>query len=231
MIPFESEYTGAPLMKSIIRTSVISLIIAFVAQVAWAKGGTVHVRSYTRKDGTYVHAYDRAAPGTASSSASISHSSATSVSSAATSANVPSTSSAPVFIPVGLDPARRNDPDWVPAKIVNGQYVPAHFKHDEKSAASSTTTSSYNGAPYTQPYTSTTSARFSSSLTVQRDAHGRIKRSETAKHEFMRSTGYPHGRPGYVVDHIIPLKRGGCDCPSNMQWQTIQEAKAKDKWE
>jgi hypothetical protein len=27
------------------------------------------------------------------------------------------------------------------------------------------------------------------------------------------------------------LKRGGCDCPSNMQWQTTQEAKAKDKWE
>jgi hypothetical protein len=34
-----------------------------------------------------------------------------------------------------------------------------------------------------------------------------------------------------VVDHKIPLKRGGCDCPENMQWQTIQEAKAKDKWE
>ena len=47
----------------------------------------------------------------------------------------------------------------------------------------------------------------------------------------MRMTGYPHGRPGYVVDHVIPLKRGGCDCPSNMQWQTIDEAKAKDKWE
>jgi 5-methylcytosine-specific restriction endonuclease McrA len=44
-------------------------------------------------------------------------------------------------------------------------------------------------------------------------------------------TGYPHGRPGYVVDHIIPLKHGGADAPSNMQWQTIAEAKAKDKWE
>jgi hypothetical protein len=32
-------------------------------------------------------------------------------------------------------------------------------------------------------------------------------------------------------DHIVPLKRGGCDCPSNMQWQTREEAKAKDKWE
>ena len=66
---------------------------------------------------------------------------------------------------------------------------------------------------------------------VERDSHGRIKRSEEAKKEFMRQSGYPHGRPGYVVDHIIPLKRGGADSPSNMQWQTIEEAKAKDKWE
>ena len=29
----------------------------------------------------------------------------------------------------------------------------------------------------------------------------------------------------------FPLKRGGADSPSNMQWQTIEEAKAKDKWE
>ena len=64
-----------------------------------------------------------------------------------------------------------------------------------------------------------------------RDSHGRLVRSETAKREFMRDTGYPHGRPGYVVDHIVPLKRGGCDCPANMQWQTVAEAKAKDRWE
>jgi hypothetical protein len=66
---------------------------------------------------------------------------------------------------------------------------------------------------------------------VERDSHGRIMRSEAAKEEFMRQSGYPHGRPGYVVDHIIPLKRGGADSPSNMQWQTIEDAKAKDKWE
>jgi hypothetical protein len=44
-------------------------------------------------------------------------------------------------------------------------------------------------------------------------------------------TGFPHGRPGYVIDHIIALKRGGPDNPSNMQWQTIEEAKAKDRRE
>jgi hypothetical protein len=34
-----------------------------------------------------------------------------------------------------------------------------------------------------------------------------------------------------VVDHVVPLKRGGLDAPSNMQWQTIADAKAKDRIE
>ena len=66
---------------------------------------------------------------------------------------------------------------------------------------------------------------------IGRNFSGRIKRSSSAKHAFMKSTGYTHGRTGYVVDHIIPLKRGGCDCPSNMQWQTKADAKLKDKIE
>ncbi len=66
---------------------------------------------------------------------------------------------------------------------------------------------------------------------VQRDSKGKIKRSASAKHDFMKQSGHPNGRPGYVVDHVVPLKRGGADAPSNMQWQTKAEAKAKDKWE
>lgn len=64
-----------------------------------------------------------------------------------------------------------------------------------------------------------------------RDRHGRLKRSESAKREFERKTGHPHGWPGHVVDHIVPLACGGTDSPSNMQWQTTEEAKAKDRWE
>jgi hypothetical protein len=37
--------------------------------------------------------------------------------------------------------------------------------------------------------------------------------------------------PGYVVDHIIALACGGADNWRNMQWQTKEAAKAKDKWE
>ena len=58
-----------------------------------------------------------------------------------------------------------------------------------------------------------------------------ITRSAAARHAFMRQTGYPRGRPGYVVDHIKPLACGGADAPSNMEWQTIAEAKAKDRIE
>jgi len=47
----------------------------------------------------------------------------------------------------------------------------------------------------------------------------------------MRRTGYPHGRPGYVVDHIIPLACGGADAPTNMQWQTVAAGKMKDRSE
>jgi hypothetical protein len=69
------------------------------------------------------------------------------------------------------------------------------------------------------------------SSSATRDSHGRIARSEAAKHEFEVQTGYPHGRSGYVIDHIKPLACGGADAPSNMQWQTVQAAKLKDKTE
>jgi hypothetical protein len=32
-----------------------------------------------------------------------------------------------------------------------------------------------------------------------------------------------------VIDHISPLACGGAHAPSNMQWQTIEAAKAKGK--
>jgi hypothetical protein len=64
-----------------------------------------------------------------------------------------------------------------------------------------------------------------------RDSRGRFVRSAEAKRQFMHTSGYPHGRPGYVVDHIYPLACGGADAPSNMQWQTTADAKAKDKVE
>ena len=65
----------------------------------------------------------------------------------------------------------------------------------------------------------------------ERDQHGKIKRSESAKREFESETGHPGGWKGHVVDHIVPLACGGADDPANMQWQTTAEGKAKDKTE
>jgi len=45
----------------------------------------------------------------------------------------------------------------------------------------------------------------------------------------MRQTDYPNGRPGYVVDHIIPLYKGGEDTPENMQWLTVGQHKEKHR--
>jgi hypothetical protein len=127
---------------------------------------TVHVRGYTRKDGTYVAPYDRRAPGTATTtSASTNYSS--------------------------IHPYRKN-------------YV---------------------------------AEGFTAHPTVQRDRHGKIKRSKTARSAFMHehpcpSTGKTNGRcPGYVVDHVNALECGGADASYNMQWQATADAKAKDKTE
>ena len=99
--------------------------------------------------------------------------------------------------------------------------------------------SAHSSSSYSAPSSSSTSGhhRKTYSSLAERDEHGRIARSAKAKDEFKHShpcpaTGKSYGAcPGYVIDHVTPLKRGGADAPSNMQWQTKAEATAKDHWE
>ena len=76
-----------------------------------------------------------------------------------------------------------------------------------------------------------------SSCHVKRDSKNRIARDRHQVTLFRASHPCPGTGKlggvchGYVVDHICPLTCCANDDPSNMQWQTTADAKAKDAWE
>ena len=151
--------------RIVARRVVVALaLICALATASSADQKTIHVKGYTKKDGTYVKPHDRKAPGSSDSS--------TASPPAPKKETTPSVSHASATV---HNPNRCEDCD--------------------------------------------------------RDSHGRIVRSKDAKKAFMKATGFPHGRPGYVIDHVLPLACGGADLPSNMQWQTVTEARSKDKIE
>ncbi len=131
----------------------------------------------------------------------------------------------------------------------SGSHSSYSHKSGSHSSHSSSKSSSHNKSSHSDGSTqhrSKSSVRSSSgthiggrqkATGVKRDKHGKIERSTKAKDSFRKnhpcpSTGKTSGAcPGYVIDHITPLKKGGADSPANMQWQTVQGAKAKDKWE
>lgn len=64
-----------------------------------------------------------------------------------------------------------------------------------------------------------------------------LPRSAAARRDFVRenpcpATGRTSGAcPGFQVDHVQPLKCGGPDSPSNMQWLSTQAHKEKTRRE
>ena len=71
--------------------------------------------------------------------------------------------------------------------------------------------------------------------TSTRTSHGKTKRDPEQRRAYMKShpcpsTGRTSGAcPGYQVDHRQALACGGSDAPSNMEWLTVAEHKAKHK--
>lgn len=121
----------------------------------------------------------------------------------------------------------------------DGTYVAPHDRHSAGAAPKEASGASYSkrtlsSTPYKKNHLAYGVTPHSS---VQYDNRGKIKRSEAAKNEFKRDhpcpgNGNASGKcPGYVIDHVRPLECGGADAPSNMQWQTVAEGKAKDKTE
>ena len=115
-----------------------------------------------------------------------------------------------------------------------GHHATTHTGHHSTSSHTTSHTSKHSG--------SHTTTHHSNHVThdahgIARDKHGHIARSAKAKDDFKKqhpcpATGKSSGAcPGYVIDHVKPLKRGGADAPSNMQWQTKEAAKEKDRWE
>ncbi len=56
-------------------------------------------------------------------------------------------------------------------------------------------------------------------------------RSSAVVRQFNKLHGFSRNPPGYVVDHKCPISVGGLDIVENMQYQTIADAKLKDKFE
>jgi len=114
----------------------------------------------------------------------------------------------------------------------DGTYVRPHERRDSATAPWESAHRSRERATVPRSHETTPDANG-----IPRDEHGRIARRESARAAFMREhpcpcTGRSSGPcPGYVVDHIRALKHGGADTPSNMQWQTVEAAKAKDRIE
>jgi hypothetical protein len=114
-------------------------------------------------------------------------------------------------------------------------FITLPMSADVRSRTHSASTHSASHSSHARSTARHTSPRAGSG--VARDRQGRIKRSARAKNRFKKqrpcpSTGKSSGAcPGYVIDHVKALKRGGEDNPSNMQWQTNEAAKQKDKWE
>ena len=105
-------------------------------------------------------------------------------------------------------------------------------------ATGSHSVSSHSGSSsHSSKSHSTTGSHSKAAPGVHRDSHGKIARDPRQTNAFKKqhpcpSTGKTSGScPGYVIDHVVPLKRGGADSPNNMQWQTEGAAKQKDKWE
>lgn len=61
----------------------------------------------------------------------------------------------------------------------------------------------------------------------------RIKRSSAAKHDFMRRTGYPHGRPGYIeqtssVTHVLTLSN--CSRRGRISFEIYSPSMLRSGW-
>lgn len=122
----------------------------------------------------------------------------------------------------------------------NGTYVHSHERASSGTGNRSSSSRTYRPSSRSAGPPPSRSRRSSGQRpagTSGSESRGETKRSRSMREAFERSepcpsTGKRSGDcPGYVVDHVKALACGGADSPSNMQWQTVLDAKEKDKTE
>jgi hypothetical protein len=219
-----------------------AVILVLFCSPLVAQRKSVYIHGYTRRDGTYVAPHYRSAPGTKTFSSS-------------PNSYAPSRPSVGTDLRSFDDPPPAPSNPSISTSTRTGNYiVPSRPKVPKSSGIRSHTSSTktyrtkpHRSAPrilighssgmsshratahvYVPRRTTHQPWHHYDSSRSYRRAQEYLKRSEAAKRRFMQQTGYPHGRLGYIIDHVIPLACGGPDEPSNMQWQTIEEAKRKD---
>ena len=143
-------------------------------------GGTVPVCGVTGCNGTFVTPYVRRAPGTASASHAFTAIGGSRV------------------IDISLSQEAR---DGINA-VVKEAPLPQGCSTAADRAKAITKQPPLYGWPQDEIRrpSSRAQSRYSSATGVPRNSHGRIQRSKWAKRTFMRATGYPNGRSGYVVE-------------------------------
>ena len=91
--------------------------------------------------------------------------------------------------------------------------------------------------PFTEGYAATLAGRAvgvrddDTLMAVKYTRSGTAKRIFRAHHPCPATGRHRGACPGYIIDHVTPLCAGGDDSAQNMQWQTIEEGKAKDRLE
>ena len=208
-------------MRKILLLFLFALLIA-----PWAVAQTVHVRSYVRRDGTVVHSYNRRAPGSKESEGASENSTINN-----------ETTTSPNF---------RQSPEEIERVVKEWEAESSfseHLPNTDKNVAIMIRYLQKHGGYVTVSgmddaiRSSHKKLDWIDADPLDQSKKGRIKRSTAAKDAFKHqqpcpSTGESSGPcPGYVIDHVNPLACGGADDPSNMQWQTIADGKAKDKIE